>query len=157
MKGELPLKDIHIPGHVDWWPIAPGWWLVLLLIIFFSLLAYKKYRQKSVKAHSQMVIDQALDVLTDLESCKDNKKIITEVSILLRRVSMSLYGRDNIAGLTGSEWLLFLDQQGKTTDFSQGAGEALLELPYRKKGQYDRVELLAITKAWLIQQGKQVV
>ncbi len=23
---ELPLRDLHLPDAVGWWPLAPGWW-----------------------------------------------------------------------------------------------------------------------------------
>lgn len=41
------LRDIHLPDPVSWWPPAPGWYGVLLLLIIFSALAWwlaKKWR-----------------------------------------------------------------------------------------------------------------
>jgi len=30
---QLPLRDIHLPGPVGWWPPAIGWWLVAALVL----------------------------------------------------------------------------------------------------------------------------
>ena len=27
------LRDIHVPQVSMWWPLAPGWWVVLALLI----------------------------------------------------------------------------------------------------------------------------
>ncbi|MBV1912177.1 MAG: DUF4381 domain-containing protein, partial [Cycloclasticus sp.] len=33
MNEELPLRDIHLPDAITWWPPAIGWWLLLAVII----------------------------------------------------------------------------------------------------------------------------
>ena len=27
----LPLRDLHLPEMVGWWPLAPGWWFLIAL------------------------------------------------------------------------------------------------------------------------------
>ena len=47
---ELPLKDIHLPDAISWWPPAIGWWLLALLIpilIVFSYWLYKRLTRKT--------------------------------------------------------------------------------------------------------------
>ena len=29
---EIPIRDLHLPDAIGWWPLAPGWWLVIVLI-----------------------------------------------------------------------------------------------------------------------------
>ena len=31
------LRDIALPAAVSWWPLAPGWWLLLGLVLLFAL------------------------------------------------------------------------------------------------------------------------
>jgi len=154
MSSELPIRDIHLPDNVDWWPIAPGWWLVFLLLLFFTLLAYKKYKKtygtvKIETKRSDKTITNALNLLNDINNVDDDKQAIIKLSILLRRTAMSLYGREHVAGLTGAQWLSFLDAKGQTTDFSSGSGKVLIQQPYKKLTRYDRKQVVGITKQWL--------
>ena len=36
----LPLKDIHLPADVPWWPLAPGWWVLLAALLVLTLLIH---------------------------------------------------------------------------------------------------------------------
>ena len=33
MNQALPLRDIQLPDAVSWWPLAMGWWLLLLVMV----------------------------------------------------------------------------------------------------------------------------
>ncbi len=154
LNSELPIRDIHLPDSVDWWPIAPGWWLLFLISLLAILLVYR-----NIKTHpdsnipssqnTYKTISNAQTLLKKINRIPNDKQAIIKISVLLRRTAMSLYEDENIAGLTGSKWLSFLDEKGKTTDFSQGGGQVLLQQPYNKLTPYNRPQLVAITKRWL--------
>ena len=30
---QIPLRDLHLPEVVGWWPLAPGWWVLLAMLV----------------------------------------------------------------------------------------------------------------------------
>ncbi|HET9483332.1 MAG TPA: DUF4381 domain-containing protein, partial [Xanthomonadales bacterium] len=46
---EPQLRDIHLPAEPSWWPPAPGWWLLAILVIaalvFLVRFAWRKRRE----------------------------------------------------------------------------------------------------------------
>ena len=41
-ENTLPLRDLHLPDAIGWWPLAPGWWVVIALVA--ALLGYILWR-----------------------------------------------------------------------------------------------------------------
>ncbi|MBU2099372.1 MAG: DUF4381 domain-containing protein, partial [Gammaproteobacteria bacterium] len=31
------LADIRVPGDVSWWPLAPGWWVLLAVLVALAI------------------------------------------------------------------------------------------------------------------------
>ena len=148
----LPLRDIHLPDPVSWWPLAPGWWLLALLCIAAVSLCFLLWRRR------QRYLSSAFyQAKTELERIRwkfdldQNATGLTEeLSILLRRISISLYGRRQTASLVGQDWLLFLDQHGGGGAFSNGAGRVLIDAPYRPvSGNINAEALLQLVSDWI--------
>lgn len=161
---QLPLRDIHLPPDIGWWPLAWGWWLVigLGLLAVFALVWWLLQRPTSIQRASLSAQASALQELDRIEQQYQNDPLglVRELSVLLRRIAISLYGRRSVAGLTGVSWLQFLDNQGSSPVFSQRFQQALTELPYRAQGSADVNALVQEVRQWLRSQasaGKQYV
>ncbi len=146
---ELLLKDIHEPVAIGWWPPAIGWWLlaitVPILIIFFVWVYKRLMRRTAIKT--------ATKILSELKQDKtrNNLEMVAELSMLLRRVAISVSPRVKSAGLTGTQWLSFLDSTVKDSPFSNGIGQLLIEAPYRKMPvtEPERSQLISLCENWL--------
>jgi len=150
---ELALKDIHLPDAISWWPPAIGWWLLVLLIptlIAFSYWLYKRLTRKTAIKTAKKTL-AAIKLNTEL----DNTQKLRELSILLRRVAVSLAPRTEVASLTGHSWLAFLDQSLSGAPFSQG-GQVLITAPYRNTAPSDQeiTILFSLSEEWLKAQTK---
>jgi len=142
------LRDIHLPTPVSFWPPAPGWWLVALLIVMMLLTAVWWWRRRRRHAYRWQALKQLQQLQQALQAGNTEISIITELSILLRRTAISRYGRQEVAGLQGKDWLAFLDRTGCTTHFST-QGQALLEAPYCRAITQEAEPLLNLAQRWL--------
>ena len=106
----LPLRDIHLPESIGWWPPAPGWWflpallLLCLAAVWYVRLLYQRRRYAAVN----MAKRELARIRSRYAADGDAAHCVRSVSALLRRVSISVFPRAQSAGLTGREWLAFL-------------------------------------------------
>lgn len=151
MNAELPLRDIHLPDGVSWWPIAPGWWLILVLVIMIAMIIWAIRMNKA----RQLLRKQALSELQQIELAfsqhQNNQQLASDCSALLRRVCISRFARPDVAGLTGEAWLQFLNQHNKAALFKDEIAIALLHAPYQKEFDFYSQALLSTCRAWLEQ------
>ncbi len=155
----LLLHDIHLPKNIDWWPPAPGWWMVgaaMLVLLAVAVIVYR-YRQRRIV---QRVAQQELRKIKQAYTQgRDAHELIRQLSIYLRRVCLTNYPRYEVAGLTGRDWLAFLDQglasSKTTTRFSDTTGQALLSGPYQRAANIDAEALLALCEHWTAALARQ--
>ena len=141
--GGLPMTDplaelrgYHPPDPVSWWPPAPGWWLLALLIvgllIWVTVWALGAWRRRRLARAAPRA---ALDELAALRAAHardgDATAFARGLSRLLRRFALARYPRRAVAGLSGEDWLAFLDAHGGGGRFQAGPGRELLTAPYR--------------------------
>jgi len=150
----LDLKDIHEPEAIGWWPPAIGWWLVAIavpLLIILLVWLYKRLTRKTaLKTAKKMLVRIKQD------AAQDNLQKLGGLSVLVRRVAISVSPRAKAAGLTGRQWLEFLDASVKGLPFSEGIGQLLADAPYRKTPptELEVSQLIDLCEDWLKAQTK---
>lgn len=148
------LKDIHLPSPIGWWPLAPGWWVLILLVCMgvagLVWLAFRQYLGGRAKRQALRLL---ADYWREYEKNKDNQLAAARVAELLRRVALVYYPRRQVARLTGESWLLFLNQSAKDLDF-HAVSQLLLEQPYQKKNLGSLKPLFTRTQSWIKQRRR---
>ncbi len=146
---ELPLKDIHLPPPVGWWPPAPGWWLLSLALCGLGYAAFRSWRRLRQPNIRRLG-------LRELAKLEDDKKLsplqkAQQLSMLLRRAALTVYPREQIAGLQGRDWLEWLEGVLADGRFTDGPGQALVDAPYRPELQQPEglEALFVLCRDWL--------
>ncbi len=138
------LRDIHGLDSIPWWPLAPGWWglLGLLLTAAIGFLLVKVWQ----RWYSQDWRHDARRQLRTLASRAHQtapREIVGELATLLRRVAMAHHGRTSCASLTGSAWLVWLERHDPQAFPWTQRGQVLIALPYAPPKEQTRDPLLA--------------
>lgn len=146
---QLPLKDIHLPEAIGWWPPAIGWWLLAILIPLLIAVLYWLYKRLTRKT----AIKTAKKNLATIKEnpALDNNQKLRELSMLVRRVAITVSPRTEAASLTGRQWLEFLDKSLTDAPFSEGCGQLLADAPYRNTlpTELEISQLISLCEDWL--------
>ncbi|MEN7972330.1 MAG: DUF4381 domain-containing protein [Verrucomicrobiota bacterium] len=93
------LYDIVVPEPVSWWPLAPGWWILIAVVVAASgylLFRHLQYRRENAYRR------EALRQLDDVNSAAETVSI-------LRRTALAAYPRKASASLSGEQWIEWLE------------------------------------------------
>lgn len=144
----LQLHDIHLPDPAGWWPPAPGWWILAVLLsvlliwlvrITWQWLKYQRWRKR------------VLNEFSHFESI-DEVQFLTQITEKLRQLAITVYPEQEVASLTGKHWLEFLDSHAEHKGFAEQPAKLIIEAPYSGQQvnlspQQNR-QLIQLTRHW---------
>lgn len=144
---QLPLRDIHLPGEIAWWPLAFGWWiLVAALLGILAVAGIRYWRGRRHRAARRSLNS----LLAELSAGAEPSGCAQRASIVLRRFAMTVAGEaPNVAGMTGSRWADYLSAHAGDADFAHAEGSTLLELPYAAPERVSVEQAMALCRACL--------
>lgn len=147
------LRDIHLPEPVSWWPLAPGWYvLMLLILLILMIITYRVYKRHV----NGLAKNKALELLKTYKDHYDKERnaqvASARVSELLRRVALVYYPRAQVAGLHGDDWVEFLNKTSKKIDFKP-VKAMLLESPFKTGETVNLKPLFTRAEQWIKQRG----
>lgn len=148
----IPLKDIHLPSDIGFWPLAPGWYFLFILLFLVSFLLciklYKMHLQRQPKREALALLAQ---FAREYEQTGNSQQISAHLSTLLRQVALVYYPREQVASLHQAAWIHFLNRTGNGVDFNPIAF-MLLELPFKPNCVINIKPLFVRVESWIKQQ-----
>lgn len=146
---QIPLRDIHLPAAIGWWPPAPGWWFLaggILCALSGGAAIQWWLRRTRLRRRARR---RLAAIIAAFATHQDRHRLAGELSTLSRQVALQLFGTGESASLTGPEWLARLDTSTDNQFFSAGAGRILTAAPYDRTSTFDSDALLAGFEHWL--------
>ena len=145
---QIPIRDLHLPADIGWWPLAPGWWL-LIAVVSAGLLwgLYRQFVRWRADRARRVALKQLAAIEREYRAERDAVTAAGRMSELLRRTFLAYTPRATMAGLTGDRWLEFLNEGLDEAVFTRGAGRRLASLPYERPGDEQKEDVAALFEA----------
>ena len=150
------LNDIVVPGAAAWWPLAPGWYaLAVIVMMVFAVLAIRHWRNWQGNRYRRQA-------MMELSSIRDSASAesLRQLPPLLKRTALAVWPREKVASLNGRAWHRFLDESAGMERFCTGAGDILDQLAYAAAGASlpgdpELRQVLDAAEAWLKNHPRQ--
>lgn len=133
----LQLKDVHPGIPPDWWPPAPGWWLVLAVALLLALWLARWWLRRR---HRHRALARYFDDAVARAASPPAQ--VAAISELLRRAARRIDPQAD--RLQGEAWLTFLDAGMEPREFLQGPGALLEDGAFRPAVDPGAVEALRL-------------
>lgn len=145
------LRDIHLPPDPGLWPPAPGWWVLLALLLVLAGALAVLHRRAARRRRPQREALQALAALRRaLDEGEAPHRIAAESASLLRRVALGKFARREVAGLAGPAWLEFLGAHGGGPEFATPEAERLVTAPYAPRARAEEAQsVIDLCERWI--------
>lgn len=139
---ELPLRGLHMPSEPGFWPLAPGWWVLMVLVILVLLVMVFLWYRKRQKTRQWLAIKKEIDALAERHQKEPNATaLLTEASVLLRRYEKYHHQQNHAASLSGQAWIDHLNASHADQPFEPWA-ELLTQGIYQPNVEFDAGALL---------------
>lgn len=150
------LADIHLPEPVNFWPPAPGWWILALLLLIAAGFALRQLlalrTRKKICEYALAELDRCYQQLNeDSPVDLDERKLryVNEVNSVLRRVALVHFPQSNVASLGGSAWVDFIREKGESSLLNEELATALAYGRFQTRCQVDADALHQMSRSWV--------
>jgi hypothetical protein len=138
---------------LDVFPLAVGWYIVIgIILLTFIFIAYLiKTKKKNYTRYALHLLD---DILLHYKKDKDLSHYLQQINALLKKVSIKVYGRNDVSFLSGEQWISFINQHADTPLSTNDA--YLLQMgPYNPNLDGNHKSLHQFVQTWIIFQFKK--
>ncbi|MCK5683268.1 DUF4381 domain-containing protein [bacterium] len=153
MLNDSILRDIielSLDLPLPWWPLAPGWWGVLgvivlgLIWLIWQIISWVLKNSYRLHALKQIRLAKA----------RGTTILLGELPYILKMTALHAYPRKKVASLSGEPWLIFLDSCCKNTFFRSDTGRLILAIAYQPVEQWQinpdqTIKLTNLTRHWI--------
>ena len=147
------LKDIHSAGDPGWWPPAPGWWvLALVILLLLAWLGMLALRRLSVARRRKAWLSTIDRLRSEHDPGQQPREYLAALNRLFRAVSLRAFPSADCGRLEGQAWVEFLAAR-IPDDADRACLDALADGPYRPAPIFDAAGLEAVARSWVKRHG----
>ncbi len=110
------LKDIHIPVDPHWWPPAPGWWLLAVLLFGFVFYLFSLVASIRCRAKMKQRAMAELDHIAQQAESQPASWGHHQLALLMKRVAREAFPDNHIAAFDQRQWKEFLSSTPVKSD-----------------------------------------
>ncbi len=146
--------DLIEPAPVPFSFHAPGWYVVEALLLMLLLLgAYWLIRYRRRNRYRREALQWLGSRMIALHAQQAYMQQLYEADMLMKRIAMKIYGREQVAALQGNEWISFLNRQYRRGGlFSEADSYLLTDMLYKSPGTAnvaDTDHFISKTSNWI--------
>lgn len=143
------LQGIHTAGQPGWWPPAPGWWVLTILLLLMLSYAVRKFLGWRAVQRRRKNWVKALEALQrEYDPVLQPHEYLAGINRLFRAVAVRAFPGTACARLQGREWVGFVASLlPEQHDFDGLA--ALASGPYQELPGFDAQLLEASARTWV--------
>lgn len=147
------LRDIHGAPPVSWWPPAPGWWVLALLLLLALTWAGRKLLAR-LRVHKRRKSMLAwVDHLNDsIDPEREPQAYLSTLNRIFKLVALRAFPEQQCAVLAGSDWTAFLVDKMKDSPSVESL-HVLASGPYDPSPQFDAGTIAELSRTWIKQYG----
>ncbi len=125
------LNDIVTPEAISWMPQTVGWWVVSIIAALIVVRwGWLRYRTWLAAGYRRDALDELHELKARLGDPLSRGDALVAIPPLVKRVVSSSAARSDVASLSGTAWLHFLNQTARRSTFTEGPGPLLPTLAY---------------------------
>ena len=147
------LRDIHSAAQVPWWPPAPGWWilmfLVLLALIWLGRRMLARYRIRKRRKQMLAWVDH---LNATVDPLRDPQGYLGTLNRIFKLVALRAFPDQHCAALAGEDWADFLSVKMKKAPSVESL-TVLAVGPYDPAPKFDSEELSGLARFWIKRHG----
>jgi len=143
------LRDIHAAGDPGWWPPAPGWWVLALLLSLALFFSARLAGRKLAARKRRVRLLAALDALKrEFDPVQDAHRYLSGLNRLFRAVALKAFPGTACASLQGEAWVRFIVSWMPEKSESSSLA-ALARGPYEPGPEFDAGALDEHARTWV--------
>ena len=132
------LRDIAELPPVSWWPLAPGWWVVLMalaaVLIGAAVHAWRSWQANTYRRAATEELSTATSV--------------AEIADILKRCALCAYPRVDVASLSGARWCQWLETTSGTK-VPESVQQSLTAGGFSDRSVMDTAPTAAFAAKWI--------
>ena len=145
------LRDIHEPLPPDWWPPAPAWWLLTLVLVGVLVSIFRRVRDHYRRAAPYRAARTRFAALDERRAAGtvDTRAFVDGANALLKSLLVDTEHRVDAVRANGDAWLALLRERCGDAAFTSAPGRLLGNDRFRRALTDDATELAALLRGAL--------